>query len=144
MGGPSSDLTTSDREEADDFVQCQLLLSTAITAYFDVDRSNCRTLFRDDFLGVALFAARRGWIMQALCRRLTSRAQWMLIDLGRAPRWSDYKDHSDRGLLVTAQPLASNLALDPDRDAVLEELSYTTVWDLPRPSDPADQRADAV
>ena len=49
MSRSSSDPTTSASEEADDFVQCQLLLSTAIKAYFDVERSDCRTLFRDDF-----------------------------------------------------------------------------------------------
>ena len=131
MSRSSSDLTTSDREEADDFVQCQLLLSTAIKAYFDVERSDCRTLFRDDFLGVALFVAREGRVMQALCRRVTPRAQWMLIDLGPAPRWSAYKDTSDLGLLVTARPAASQPPLDPNRDAVLGEFAYTMAWDIP-------------
>ena len=135
MGRPSSDLTASDRGEADDFVQCQLLLSTAIEAYFGVDRSDCRTLFRDDLLGVALFVAREGAIMQALCRRQTPRGRWTLNDLGPAPRWSAYKDTTDLGLLVTSEALRSE-RLDPDRNALLGELVYTTSWDTPVPERP--------
>ena len=133
--GQSSDLTASDRSEADDFVQCQLLLSTAIEAYFGVDRSDCRTLFRDDLLGVARFVAREGAIMQALCRRQTPRGRWTLIDLGPAPRWSANKDTTDLGLLVTSEALRSE-RLDPDRNALLGELVYTTSWDTPVPERP--------
>ena len=114
--------------EPDDFVQRQLLLSTALCSYFGVSDADCRTFFKDDHLGLGLFIGRDGKAMQALCRRPEPRAPWQLITLCPAPRWTSYGNQGpDVGVHVSASEmdLPKPDELDPVRHAVIDDAVYT-------------------
>lgn len=131
---PTCDRTRSDYEEPDDFVQRQLLLSTALGSYFGVDETDCRTFFRDDRLGLGLFIARGGDLMQALCSRPDPRAPWRLIDLRQGPCWTSYREDPDVGVQASEEDHRQDAEFDPVRHAVLDGVVYTIRWDVRRPT----------
>ncbi|MDQ3640344.1 MAG: hypothetical protein M3450_02440 [Actinomycetota bacterium] len=137
LGGvvnPTCDQTKSDVMEPDDFVQRQLLLSTALCSYFGVSDADCRTFFRDDHLGLGLFVARDGKPMQALCRRPDRRAPWQLISLRPAPRWTPYpNEDSDLGVQVSASEIDQRKR-HPVRHALIDGIVYTIDWDVHGPA----------
>ena len=123
--------------EPDDFVQRQLLLSTALCSYFGVSDADCRTFFRDDHLGLGLFVARDGKPMQALCRRPDPRAPWRLISLRPAPRWTSYRNEDpDLGVQVSTPEIdqPKREELDPVRHALIYDVVYTIEWDVRGPA----------
>ncbi len=148
--------TRSDLGEPDDFVQGQLLLANALQLGFRCEGPP-KTVFRDDLLGLGLL-----WVpgsrsrpeiehrvMQALCHREHTRAQWRVIGFRPAPRWMRYgprerNENGELGVVVERlPPQEPREAVLPDGALVtsFHNMSFRVTWDAPGPPRPFRQEA---